>query len=32
MINKELTATSVTSFAISGTDHLGLFATLAGAS
>jgi endonuclease/exonuclease/phosphatase (EEP) superfamily protein YafD len=32
MISKELTATSVTSFAISGTDHLGLFATLAGAS
>jgi endonuclease/exonuclease/phosphatase (EEP) superfamily protein YafD len=31
MINKELTATSVTSFAISGTDHRGLVATLAGA-
>jgi endonuclease/exonuclease/phosphatase (EEP) superfamily protein YafD len=31
MINKGLTATSVTSFAISGTDHRGLFATLAGA-
>ena len=31
MINKELTATSVTSFAITGTDHRGLFATLAGA-
>jgi endonuclease/exonuclease/phosphatase (EEP) superfamily protein YafD len=30
MINKELTATSVTSFAITGTDHRGLFATLAG--
>ncbi|HEU4908295.1 MAG TPA: endonuclease/exonuclease/phosphatase family protein [Propionibacteriaceae bacterium] len=30
MINKGLTATSVTSFAISGTDHLGVFATLAG--
>ena len=28
MINKELTATSVTSFAITGTDHRGLFATL----
>lgn len=31
MINKELTASSVTSFAIAGTDHRGLFATLAGA-
>ena len=31
MINKELTASSVTSFAIPGTDHRGLFATLAGA-
>ena len=32
MINKDLTATSVTSFAISGGDHRGLLATLAGAS
>jgi endonuclease/exonuclease/phosphatase (EEP) superfamily protein YafD len=31
MINKDLTASSVSSFAISGTDHRGLFATLAGA-
>jgi len=31
MINKKLTATSVTSFAITDTDHRGLFATLAGA-
>jgi endonuclease/exonuclease/phosphatase (EEP) superfamily protein YafD len=31
LINKELTATSVTSFDITGTDHRGLFATLAGA-
>jgi endonuclease/exonuclease/phosphatase (EEP) superfamily protein YafD len=30
LINKELTATSVTSFAIDGTDHRGLFAKLAG--
>ncbi|HEY6812873.1 MAG TPA: endonuclease/exonuclease/phosphatase family protein [Propionibacteriaceae bacterium] len=30
MINKELTATAVTSFAIDGTDHRGLFAKLAG--
>jgi endonuclease/exonuclease/phosphatase (EEP) superfamily protein YafD len=32
MINKDITATSVSSFAISGTDHRGLFATLAGTS
>jgi endonuclease/exonuclease/phosphatase (EEP) superfamily protein YafD len=32
MINKDLTAASVSSFAISGTDHRGLLATLAGAS
>jgi endonuclease/exonuclease/phosphatase (EEP) superfamily protein YafD len=32
MINKDLTATSVTSFAVSGSDHLGLMATLAGTS
>jgi endonuclease/exonuclease/phosphatase (EEP) superfamily protein YafD len=32
MINKDLTATSVTSFAVSGSDHRGLLATLAGAS
>jgi endonuclease/exonuclease/phosphatase (EEP) superfamily protein YafD len=31
MINKDLTATSVTSFAVSGSDHRGLLATLAGA-
>jgi endonuclease/exonuclease/phosphatase (EEP) superfamily protein YafD len=31
MINKELTATSMTSFSITGTDHRGLFTTLAGA-
>jgi len=31
MINKGLTATSVTSFSITGTDHRGLFSTLAGA-
>jgi endonuclease/exonuclease/phosphatase family metal-dependent hydrolase len=30
MINKDLTATSVTSFTVSGTDHRGLLATLAG--
>jgi endonuclease/exonuclease/phosphatase (EEP) superfamily protein YafD len=30
MINKALTATSVTSFSITGTDHRGLFTTLAG--
>jgi endonuclease/exonuclease/phosphatase (EEP) superfamily protein YafD len=30
MINKDLTATSVSSIAISGTDHRGLLATLAG--
>lgn len=30
MINKDLTATSVTSFAVSGSDHRGLMATLAG--
>jgi endonuclease/exonuclease/phosphatase (EEP) superfamily protein YafD len=29
MINKDVTASSVSSFAISGTDHLGLFAKLA---
>jgi Endonuclease/Exonuclease/phosphatase family len=29
MINKDLTATSVTSFAVSGSDHRGLLATLA---
>jgi endonuclease/exonuclease/phosphatase (EEP) superfamily protein YafD len=29
MINKDLTATSVSSFGITGTDHRGLFATLA---
>jgi endonuclease/exonuclease/phosphatase (EEP) superfamily protein YafD len=29
MINKDLTATSVTSFTVSGTDHRGLLATLA---
>jgi endonuclease/exonuclease/phosphatase (EEP) superfamily protein YafD len=32
MINKDLTATSVSTIAISGTDHRGLLATLAGAS
>jgi endonuclease/exonuclease/phosphatase (EEP) superfamily protein YafD len=31
MINKELTATSIASFSITGTDHRGLFTTLAGA-
>jgi len=31
MINSDLTATSISSFAINGTDHRGLFATLAGA-
>ena len=31
LINKDLTATSVTSFAVSGSDHRGLLATLAGA-
>jgi endonuclease/exonuclease/phosphatase (EEP) superfamily protein YafD len=31
MINEDVTATSVTSFAITGTDHRGLIATLAGA-
>jgi endonuclease/exonuclease/phosphatase (EEP) superfamily protein YafD len=31
MINKDLTASSVSSFAIEGTDHRGLLATLAGA-
>jgi endonuclease/exonuclease/phosphatase (EEP) superfamily protein YafD len=31
MINKGLTATSVTSFAVSGSDHRGLLVTLAGA-
>ncbi len=31
MINSELTATAVRSLPIAGTDHLGLFATLAGA-
>jgi endonuclease/exonuclease/phosphatase (EEP) superfamily protein YafD len=31
LINKALTATSVTSFAVSGSDHRGLFVTLAGA-
>jgi len=31
MINKDLTATAVTSFAVSGSDHRGLLATLAGA-
>ena len=31
MINKDLTATSVTTFAVSGSDHRGLLATLAGA-
>jgi endonuclease/exonuclease/phosphatase (EEP) superfamily protein YafD len=30
LINGDLTATSISSFAISGTDHRGLFATLAG--
>lgn len=30
MINSDLTATSVTSFTVSGTDHRGLLATLAG--
>jgi endonuclease/exonuclease/phosphatase (EEP) superfamily protein YafD len=30
MINEDLTATSVSSFAVSGSDHLGLLATLAG--
>jgi hypothetical protein len=29
MINKDLTATSVTSFTLSGSDHRGLLATLA---
>jgi endonuclease/exonuclease/phosphatase (EEP) superfamily protein YafD len=29
MINKDLTATSVTSFTVSGSDHRGLLATLA---
>jgi endonuclease/exonuclease/phosphatase (EEP) superfamily protein YafD len=32
MINKDLTATSVTSFAVPGSDHRGLLATLAGTS
>jgi endonuclease/exonuclease/phosphatase (EEP) superfamily protein YafD len=32
MINKDLTATSVSSFAVSGSDHRGLLATLAGTS
>jgi hypothetical protein len=30
MINNDLTATSISSFAIDGTDHRGLSATLAG--
>jgi endonuclease/exonuclease/phosphatase (EEP) superfamily protein YafD len=29
MINKDLTATSVTSFTVAGSDHRGLLATLA---
>lgn len=31
MIDDQLTATSISAFPVSGTDHLGLFATLAGA-